>query len=179
MERTVDYYLARTSHGSTLSAVVHAWVLARRDRRASWRFFQEAVAGDVHDIQGGTTAEGVHLGAMAGAVDLLERCYSGLSMHGGRLDLDPALPPQLGRLDLNLRYRGHGDVRVRLAHHHASVALPPGTASAIQVVVHGTAATLQAGGSLWVDLTQPGAGPRISPAGSPRPGSERAAPGPG
>ena len=28
---TTDYYLARTSHGSTLSAVVHAWVLARRE----------------------------------------------------------------------------------------------------------------------------------------------------
>ena len=29
--RTIDYYLERTSHGSTLSGVVHAWVLARLD----------------------------------------------------------------------------------------------------------------------------------------------------
>jgi len=29
LERTVSYYLARTSHGSTLSGVVSAWVLAR------------------------------------------------------------------------------------------------------------------------------------------------------
>ncbi len=27
--KTVDYYIARTSHGSTLSGVVHSWVLAR------------------------------------------------------------------------------------------------------------------------------------------------------
>ncbi|MCZ9337839.1 hypothetical protein NGM37_08610, partial [Streptomyces sp. TRM76130] len=27
--RTVDYYLARTSHGSTLSGLVHGWILAR------------------------------------------------------------------------------------------------------------------------------------------------------
>ena len=27
--RNIDYYLKRTSHGSTLSRVVHAWVLAR------------------------------------------------------------------------------------------------------------------------------------------------------
>jgi trehalose/maltose hydrolase-like predicted phosphorylase len=155
LERTVDYYLARTSHGSTLSAVVHAWGLARRDRAASWRFFREAVASDVHDIQGGTTAEGVHLGAMAGAVDLLERCYSGLSMHGETLVLDPVLPPQLGRLDLTLRYRGHGDILVRLAHQHATVTLPPGTAPPIQVLVHGTAATLRAGETLRVDLPQP------------------------
>jgi CBS domain-containing protein len=37
--RTVDDYLARTSHGSTLSRVVHAWVLARRDRAGSWDSF--------------------------------------------------------------------------------------------------------------------------------------------
>jgi hypothetical protein len=28
--KNVEYYLARTSHGSTLSQVVHSWVLARR-----------------------------------------------------------------------------------------------------------------------------------------------------
>ena len=31
--QAVDYYLERTAHGSTLSRVVHAWVLARSDRR--------------------------------------------------------------------------------------------------------------------------------------------------
>ncbi|RAG86824.1 glycoside hydrolase family 65 protein [Streptacidiphilus pinicola] len=155
MERTVDYYLARTSHGSTLSAVVHAWVLARRDRPASWRFFQEAVASDVHDIQGGTTAEGVHLGAMAGAVDLLERCYSGLSLHGETLELDPALPSRLGQLNLTLRYRGHSDVLVRLGHHHTSVTLPPGSAAPIRLLVHGTAATLRAGETFRIDTAPP------------------------
>jgi trehalose/maltose hydrolase-like predicted phosphorylase len=89
---------------------------------------------------------------MAGAVDLLERCYSGLSMHRETLVLDPALPPQLGRLDLTLHYRGHGDARVRLAHHHASVTLPPGTAPAIQVVVHGTKGRLRAGETFRVDV---------------------------
>ncbi|SEL51647.1 glycoside hydrolase family 65 protein [Streptacidiphilus jiangxiensis] len=152
MERTVDYYLARTSHGSTLSAVVHAWVLARRDRTASWRFFQEAVASDVHDIQGGTTAEGVHLGAMAGAVDLLERCYSGLSLREETLVLDPALPPQLGQLDLTLHHRGHDGIAVRLTHQHASVTMPRGTAAPIRVVVHGAEATLRAGETFRVDL---------------------------
>ena len=32
----IDYYLARTSHGSTLSKVVHAWVLVRSDRERAW-----------------------------------------------------------------------------------------------------------------------------------------------
>ena len=38
--KTIDYYLARTSHGSTLSGVVHAWVLARANRERALEFFQ-------------------------------------------------------------------------------------------------------------------------------------------
>ena len=38
IRRNVDYYLRRnSSHGSTLSGVVNAWVLARSDRPRSWR----------------------------------------------------------------------------------------------------------------------------------------------
>jgi trehalose/maltose hydrolase-like predicted phosphorylase len=48
-------------------------VLARSDRPRSWRFFAEALASDVHDVQGGTTAEGTHLGAMAGTFDVRYR----------------------------------------------------------------------------------------------------------
>ncbi|MCZ4126230.1 glycoside hydrolase family 65 protein, partial [Streptomyces sp. H39-S7] len=68
---TVDYYLRRTSHGSTLSGLVHGWVLARARRAGAWKYCQEALTGDVADLQGGTTAEGIHLGAMAGTLDLV------------------------------------------------------------------------------------------------------------
>jgi trehalose/maltose hydrolase-like predicted phosphorylase len=63
--RNIEYYLERTSHGSTLSRVVHSWILARTERRRSWDLFLEALESDVGDIQGGTTPEGIHLGAMA------------------------------------------------------------------------------------------------------------------
>ena len=56
--RNIDYYLRRTSHGSTLSKVVHAWVLARRDRRQAWDYFLEALDSDVADVQGGTDPGG-------------------------------------------------------------------------------------------------------------------------
>jgi trehalose/maltose hydrolase-like predicted phosphorylase len=46
---TVAHYLARTSHGSTLSRVVHAWVLSRGDRPASWRLLREALDADLAD----------------------------------------------------------------------------------------------------------------------------------
>jgi trehalose 6-phosphate phosphatase len=40
VRRTVDFYLSRTSHGSTLSRPVCSWLLARADRMRSWSFFQ-------------------------------------------------------------------------------------------------------------------------------------------
>ena len=111
--RNVDYYLARSSHGSTLSRVVMAWVLARSDRPKAMAFFAEALQSDVSDIQQGTTAEGVHLGAMAGTVDLMQRVSTGIEVTGDVLRLNPELPPELKRLDMRIRYRGHSiDLRL-------------------------------------------------------------------
>jgi len=102
----VDYYLKRTSHGSTLSRIVHAWVLARSDRPRSYRLFQEALRSDVADVQGGTTSEGVHLGAMAGTVDLAKRGYTGAVIRDGVLWFDPSLPDEVGDLRTRFRVRG-------------------------------------------------------------------------
>jgi trehalose/maltose hydrolase-like predicted phosphorylase len=114
--RTIDYYLARTSHGSTLSQVVHAWVVARRDPGQSFESLCDALRSDLDDAQGGTTAEGVHIGAMAGAVDLIERCYPGLTIRDDALWFDPAVPHGLGPYSFNLRFRGNWlDVRVSAA----------------------------------------------------------------
>ena len=104
--RNVEYYDARSSHGSTLSRVVHAWVLARSNRPKALMYFAEALQSDVGDIQQGTTAEGVHLGAMAGTVDLLQRVSTGIECTGDALRLNPSLPEELCRLDLRIRYRG-------------------------------------------------------------------------
>ncbi|NLT35875.1 MAG: glycoside hydrolase family 65 protein [Gaiellales bacterium] len=103
---TVAYYLQRTSHGSTLSNVVHSWVLARSDRARSWSLFKRALESDIADVQGGTTAEGIHLGAMAGTVDLVQRCYTGLEVRRDLLVLNPALPSNIRGLRLSVRYRG-------------------------------------------------------------------------
>ena len=80
---------------------------ARADRSRSWDVFQEALLSDVADIQGGTTPEGVHLGAMAGTVDVLQRCYTGLELRDDVLWLNPRLPDALRCLRLFIRYRGH------------------------------------------------------------------------
>lgn len=111
--RNIDYYLKRTSHGSTLSRVVHSWVLARSNRPGSEELFQEALESDVEDIQGGTTAEGIHLGAMAGSVDLVQRCLTGIETRGDVLWFSPCLPEEIARLKMQIRYRQHS-LRVEL-----------------------------------------------------------------
>ncbi|PTL75785.1 glycoside hydrolase family 65 protein [Vitiosangium sp. GDMCC 1.1324] len=103
--RTVEYYLQRTSHGSTLSGVVHSWVLARSDRPRSWKLFSEALKSDISDVQGGTTPEGIHLGAMSGTVDLMQRAYTGIEVRGDVLHFNPNLPEGMTRLKFSLRYR--------------------------------------------------------------------------
>lgn len=103
--RNIDYYVQRTCHGSTLSRVVHAWVLARADRPGAWPLFMQALESDVADVQGGTTPEGIHCGAMAGTVDLVQRCFTGIETRGDVLWLNPRLPEGLKRLTLNIRYR--------------------------------------------------------------------------
>ncbi len=103
---SVAYYAARTSHGSTLCRVVFAWVLARSDRPRAMTFFAEALQSDVTDIQQGTTSEGVHLGAMTGTVDLIQRVSTGIEATGDVLRLNPELPPEMESLDMRVRYRG-------------------------------------------------------------------------
>jgi len=105
--RNIDYYLKRSSHGSSLSNIVHSWVLARSDRPRSLELFHKALESDVSDIQGGTPHEGIHLGAMAGTVDILQRCYTGLEFHDDILFLNPSIPGDLPKFSMQIKYRGN------------------------------------------------------------------------
>jgi len=145
IRRNVDYYLARTSHGSTLSGVVNAWVLARSDRPRSWRYFTEALASDLHDVQGGTTAEGIHLGAMAGTVDLVQRCYTGLETRQDVLWLSPSLPEELAGLDFDVRYRGHWGINLHLTPRRLRVRVADSDAAPVRVAVRGEVVDLPPG----------------------------------
>ncbi|MFF3200996.1 glycoside hydrolase family 65 protein [Streptomyces sp. NPDC002962] len=131
--RTVDHYLARTSHGSTLSGLVHGWVLARARRAEAWAYCQEALRGDIADLQGGTTGEGIHLGAMAGTLDLVQRGLTGLETREGALWLDPVPLPELSSYGFSLRYQGHWGVRLRLERGGLEVTVPQSDRSPIDI----------------------------------------------
>jgi len=150
--RTVDHYLHRTSHGSTLSGLVHGWVLARARRAEAWKYCQEALQGDIADLQGGTTGEGIHLGAMAGTLDLVQRGLTGLETRGGALWLDPVPLPELSSYGFSLRYQGHWGVRLHLERGRLEITVPPSDATPIDVRLPDRAVRLAPGETGQLDL---------------------------
>lgn len=145
--RLVDYYMSRTSHGSTLSGVVHSWVLARGNRDRALEFFEQVLTSDVSDIQGGTTSEGVHLAAMAGSVDLVQRCFTGLEFRSGRIVLSPLWPESLGSLGFPIHYRGCR-LHLRVSGRRAEISVDPREVPTIEVECRGRVQTLTPGSTV-------------------------------
>ncbi|ULN54691.1 trehalose-phosphatase [Mycolicibacillus parakoreensis] len=148
--RIVDYYRARTSDGSTLSAVVHTWVLARSNREQAMEYFRRVLDADVTDIQGGTTAEGVHLAAMAGSIDLVQRCFTGLEVFADRIVINPIWPEDLGVLQFPLSYRGHR-IFLRVWGTAAELRADPGDGPAVTVECRGRTRALHPGRTVRFD----------------------------
>ncbi len=146
--KNIEYYLARTSHGSTLSKVVHAWVLVRSDRERAWELFSEALESDLLDLQGGTTSEGVHLGAMAGTVDLVQRAYTGIETSEEVLWLDPRIPKELHRLRFTIRYRRHWGLEIEITRDRIRITSRPADVYPIRVGIRGEILELGAGTSV-------------------------------
>ncbi len=144
--RHIEYYANRTSHGSTLSKVVHAWVLARSNRAGGWNYFLQALASDISDDASGSTREGIHLGAMAGTVDLLQRGFTGLEVRSGRLRLNPRLPREIEQLDFRLCFAEHDAVEVSINHDHLSLRRRPDGEPPLRVEVRGTECALDIDG---------------------------------
>ncbi|MGQ5637845.1 MULTISPECIES: glycoside hydrolase family 65 protein [unclassified Streptomyces] len=151
---TVDYYLRRTSHGSTLSELVHGLVLARARRADAWQYVHEALEADIADIQGGTTGEGIHLGAMAGTLDLIQRGLTGLETREDALWLNPVPLPALSEYGFSLRYRNHWGVGVRRRSGQLEIAVPDSEESAIRVVLGDRAVTIAPGETCTLLLPQ-------------------------
>lgn len=132
----IEYYRKRTAHGSTLSQVIHAWVYARSHRDESWKRFRKALMSDFADVQGGTTHEGIHLGAMAGTLDIIQRCYSGLEIRDDVLWFNPRLPEDIEQMNYHLRYRGHW-MKLEINHQKLTITFDKGWANPVTIGVKG------------------------------------------
>ncbi len=101
-----DYYLERTSHGSTLSRIVHSYLaneLGRKD--ISWDLYMEALSSDYVDIQGGTTGEGIHAGVMGSTLLFIIQSIAGIHFRDNNLSINPILPEGWKNLQFNFAFR--------------------------------------------------------------------------
>jgi trehalose/maltose hydrolase-like predicted phosphorylase len=156
--KNIAYYDRRTSHGSTLSFIVHAGVLAALDPESSWQRFLVALESDVGDVQRGTTKEGIHMGVMSGTLDLVQRCYAGTHIRDGVLYFDPRLTAQLNGLSFSMQFQGtpiqatFADGRLTVAAHREGVSPP------VKVAVRDEVHELHAGDRCTFE-PQPGPSP--------------------
>ncbi len=93
----------------------------------SEQIFYEALGSDYFDVAArGTARTGIHMGAMAGTVDIVQRCFTGIVMRDDVLWIDPVVPKPLLRLSFKIKYRGQSlsfDIdpeKVKVAAWHSS-----------------------------------------------------------
>ncbi len=104
----LDFYEPRTAHGSSLSPGIHAALFARAGRLAeALEALRLTARIDLEDLTG-TTAGGLHLGAMGSLWQALAMGIVGLRPCGGVLRADPVpeLPPSWSALEVMVRFRG-------------------------------------------------------------------------
>ncbi len=147
--RNIEYYDARTSHGSTLSLIAHAAVMADIDPEGSWERFMVALESDVGDVQGGTTKEGIHMGVMSGTLDLVQRAYLGTEIRDETLYFNPKETERLDGMSLSMQFRGvplqlslkDGELRVAAEHDGVSRPVNVGLGDEVRELRAGDSAT--------------------------------------
>lgn len=108
LKKNYEYYLNRTSHGSTLSRVVHAYLANLfGNKEEGNKLYFEALQSDFTDIQGGTTAEGIHAGVMGGTVLMAFTTFAGINLKSKSLKINPSLPKIWNSLSFNFWFKGN------------------------------------------------------------------------
>lgn len=122
LAKNFDYYYPRTSHGSTLSALVHGTLAETlgRDKLAA-SLFRATLSADLHDVQGGTTGEGLHIGSISGCILWVINHMLGITTTTKKLRIDPnQLPKGWTLIQTTITFRG-SRVRIRVTPHTITV----------------------------------------------------------
>jgi len=106
LRKNYQYYVQRTSHGSTLSKVVHCYLSdILGQTKQSWKWYCEVLNSDINDIQGGTTPEGIHTGVMGGSVYIAIKRYAGIDLINGIINVDPDIPKKWKHIHFKIKYK--------------------------------------------------------------------------
>jgi kojibiose phosphorylase len=105
-KRTLDYYLARTDHGSSLSLAAYARVAGNLDMtEEAYRLFRRAVAIDLDDSMG-NGRDGLHAATLGGAMLVAVFGFGGLRLAGGKPAVKPRLPVHWRSLAFSVFHHG-------------------------------------------------------------------------
>ncbi|MFO8052432.1 MAG: response regulator [Candidatus Omnitrophota bacterium] len=108
LKKNYNYYIKRTSHGSTLSKVVHCYLANLIEKKGEdWYWFQQVLKSDIYDTQGGTTPEGIHAGVMGGSIDMVMRGFCGVWPFENKIRINPNPPEKLTKISYNFYYQGY------------------------------------------------------------------------
>lgn len=177
--KNINYYMNQTINYSTLSRVTHAWVLSRLDRPRSWAIisqifpaesevcgpgddtiipksldiFLEALSSDYNDIQGGTTCEGIHIGAMSGTIDIIQRGYTGIVTRDDVLWFNPYLPDGIKTLSFNINYRSQS-IRFEISRQTVNVIARHSSAESVNIGFLNHVYSISSGENLLFDINK-------------------------
>ncbi len=99
----LDFYLPRTSHGSSLSPAITAALLANAGRPDdALHHLDIALRIDLDDLTG-MTGSGLHIATLAGVWQALLFGFAGVSVRDGAVSVDPHLPRRWASLTLRFR----------------------------------------------------------------------------
>ena len=71
----------------------------------AWQLYQDALYSDYRDIQGGTTAEGIHAGVMAATLDIPVTTFAGVDLRQDNIIIQPNLPTNWTSLAFRFTWR--------------------------------------------------------------------------
>ncbi len=136
LQANFDYYFKRTSHGSSLSKIVHSY-LARLIgyKELGYELFEGALQTDYIDTQGGTTGEGIHTGAMAGSVLLVLYSFVGLDMRTEEVKINPCLPGSWRKVSFNFDFRGD-TYNFEVTHEAVKAKINSAESKTIKILIH-------------------------------------------
>ena len=151
--RTGDYYLKRTTHESSLSDLVYAGALSRLAPASAGNLYWGALRPDGETGHSGTD-EGVHLGAMAATIDVVQRHFAGMTPRLDGIEFDPAPPDDLGWIAFEFAYQS-GAYEIRLDSERLELSSDPGNPSPIRVSCQGRVESLTPGSTLRLPVSCP------------------------
>jgi len=147
LKKNYDYYIQRTSHGSTLSRVVHAYLANQMgEYELGWDLYKEALESDYTDIQGGTTAEGIHAGVMGGTVLMVVTSFLGINLKHDKLKIDPHLPVGWDAVSLSFGFKS-SKYNIRISHDEVEIMVENTEIDELAIELCGKRIDLQSGNS--------------------------------